>query len=155
MQQGTVENVTTWEEQLARKMEGEGKKDQRLRVYCKYSLESLSTRYWSKSLYIATSQPEAEETSGVTKTYSPFDKTIFRQSFRFSAIYYPGTSTTDLTDTDRKTGGLFYHYYFEHIIVPVTSSNTQKASIQEGTLTLWRYILQEHQFLARQHTLFN
>lgn len=42
MQQGIAEHITTEEEQLA-KMEGGGEQDQRLRLYCKYSLESLST----------------------------------------------------------------------------------------------------------------
>lgn len=137
-------------------MEREGKKDQRLRLYCKYSLESLSTHDTSQKACILPLHSLKQRRPGVTKTYSPFDKTFFRQSFRFSAVYYSDTSTTDFErDTDREIGGLFYHYCFEHMKVPVSSSNTQKASIQEGTLALWRYILQEHQFLDRQHARFN
>lgn len=85
----------------------------------------------------------------MTNTYSPFDKTIFRHGFRFSAVYYPDTSTIGWTETLTGTLEAFSTITVEHMKVPVTSSNTQKASTQEGTLTLWCYILQEHQFLDR------
>lgn len=61
----------------------------------------------------------------MTNTYSPFDKTIFRHGFRFSAVYYPDTSTIGWTETLTGTLEAFSTITVEHMKVPVTSSNTE------------------------------
>lgn len=87
----------------------------------------------------------------MTKPYSPFDKTFFR----FSAVHYSGTSATDFETLTERLEAFSITTILNTSKSPMSSSTTQKASIQEGTLTLWRDILQEHQFWDTQHVLFN